>query len=61
MRSGIVYVQKRKAGLLEETDSGFSFTYFPEYRNGDHPLAVSLTLPVREEPYLFFRYFVSLL
>ena len=39
----------RLAGHLEETNDGFAFTYDPVYLpNGE---AVSLTLPVRLEPY----------
>ena len=50
-RRGIVLVQGEKAGLLEETYSGYRFTYYSSYVEKPTPLAVSLTMPVRKEPY----------
>lgn len=38
-------------GQLEELDRGHRFTYDKAYLNSKNPEAVSLTLPVREEPY----------
>lgn len=49
-RTAYVYVCFRLAGILKETDNGYSFSYVPEYLN-DAPFAVSLTLPLREQPY----------
>lgn len=52
MRSCEVYVNKIKAGLLEEKDNGtFLFQYYPEYLNDAKAKAVSLTLPLQAEPY----------
>ena len=51
LRKAIVLVGKRKAGYLKETDSGYSFSYDKEYLSSDNPLAVSLTLPLRESEY----------
>lgn len=49
----LVRVHGRDAGLLKkEAASSYTFVYFPEY---DGP-PVSLTLPVREEPYHFYRF-----
>jgi len=50
MRELRVYYQDRVAGILEETDEGYRFSYAPEWmaEAGD---PVSLTLPVREEPW----------
>jgi serine/threonine-protein kinase HipA len=51
MRKADVFMHGIHAGLLEETTprSTFRFTYGPEY---DGP-PVSLSLPVRPEPYVF--------
>lgn len=46
-RKGRVFVQNVFAGILSETDSGYSFVYDKDYLNGENPLAVSLTLPVQ--------------
>ena len=50
-RKAFVYVCGRYAGLLEETDAGYSFAYDSVYLNSEKALPVSLTIPVREEPY----------
>ena len=54
MRTADVLVHGRPAGRLAEEDSGraYAFTYGPGY---DGP-PVSLTLPVRAEPYRFDRF-----
>jgi serine/threonine-protein kinase HipA len=50
MRKLQVYYQDRLAGLLEETDEGYRFTYLAEWlEEGRSP--VSLTLPLRKEPW----------
>ena len=48
---GIVYLWDKKAGLLERTESGYRFTYYQEYLSEKNAQPVSLTLPLREEPY----------
>ena len=50
-RKATVYVQKMPAGRLEETEDGYRFAYFPEYCDREGAIAVSLTLPLRMEPY----------
>jgi serine/threonine-protein kinase HipA len=63
-RTGYVYVQKQFAGVLQETDSGYSFEYDKEYLYGEHPVAVSLTLPLKEDAYTsatFFPFFDGLI
>ncbi|MDO4265864.1 MAG: HipA N-terminal domain-containing protein [Eubacteriales bacterium] len=50
-RKGYVYVQNKYAGLIEETDEGYRFSYDRAYLAGNEPLAVSLSLPLRDEPY----------
>ena len=50
-RKAFVYVCNQYAGLLEETDAGYSFAYDHNYLSSEKPLPVSLTLPLREAPY----------
>lgn len=50
-RHANVYVRSIKAGMISETDEGYSFRYDPGYLESDHPLAVSLTLPLSDEEY----------
>ena len=50
-RKAFVYVCNEYAGLLEETDAGYSFAYDKNYLACEKPLPVSLTLPLQEHPY----------
>ena len=50
-RKAQVFVSDKYAGLLEETDAGYSFAYDPAYLSASDALPVSLTLPLRDEPY----------
>lgn len=54
MRRAIVRVNREAAGyLVQESPEGtFTFEYLSEYRGSP----VSLTMPVREEPYRFDRF-----
>ena len=63
-RSAKIYVQSRYAGMLYETDEGYSFSYDKEYLRTDKTLAVSLTLPLREESFtsnVLFPFFDGLI
>ena len=63
-RRGLVRVKGIAAGLLEETPSGYLFTYDPVYLASEDAVAVSLTLPLRSEPYIsphLFPFFEGLL
>lgn len=52
MRQCEVYLHGIKVGLLTESDSrDFTFVYDKAYLLGDNCEAVSLTLPLRQEPY----------
>ena len=51
MRKGAVYVQNRFAGMICETEEGYSFTYEDEYLHSLNPLAVSLTMPLSDVEY----------
>lgn len=51
-RTAYVYVRNVFAGTLAETDSGYSFSYDNDYLKSDNAAAVSLTLPLLDEPYI---------
>lgn len=51
-RSAHVLVQGKLAGVLSEYEDGYLFRYLPEYLTSEKPLAVSLTLPLSDKPYL---------
>lgn len=46
-----IFVRNDFAGVLCETDSGYSFSYDSSYLASDGATAVSLTLPLQEEAY----------
>lgn len=54
----------RYAGLLTEDENGFTFAYDTQYLQHDGVEAISLTLPLREEPYtdkVLFPFFDGLI
>lgn len=63
-RRGQVFVHERLAGLLEQTEAGYRFTYDPAYLADPAAPPVSLTLPRRTSPFEaphLFAYFHGLL
>jgi len=50
-RKAYVYVRDTYAGVLRETDSGYTFSYDRAYMLRADATAVSLTLPLREKTY----------
>lgn len=50
-RKAYVYVRTNFAGILSETDSGYRFAYDEDYLRSENASPVSLTLPLRDEPY----------
>lgn len=50
-RAAQVYVRDEFAGVLRETDEGYSFAYDMAYLSSEDSSAVSLTLPLTEKPY----------
>ena len=50
-RSAEVYIRGEYAGILRETDAGYSFVYDVAYLQSDDAVAASLTLPLAEEEY----------
>lgn len=64
MRSGIVRVGGVRAGRIDETPEGFRFRYDADYLARERAIAVSLTLPLRSEPFdspHLFAFFEGLL
>jgi len=51
-RKGNVKLSGQPVGVIEEIDGGTTFTYLPEWVRRPGASPVSLTLPVREEPYV---------
>lgn len=63
-RIGKIYVQKHYAGIVQETDTGYSFQYDKTYLETENAVSVSLTLPLREEAYesnVLFPFFDGLI
>jgi serine/threonine-protein kinase HipA len=50
-RCGIVSLAGRRVGILEETEHGSRFTYDPGWLKEEGALPISLTMPLRSEPY----------
>ncbi|MPR34218.1 HipA N-terminal domain-containing protein [Salmonirosea aquatica] len=62
-RAGTVYYGNMPAGVISEDEEGFTFIYNEEYMDAQHP-PVSLTLPLRNEPYqsrVMFPFFDGLI
>ncbi len=51
-RKGKTFFKNQYAGLIEEIDEGYKFTYHPDYLALPDAWPVSVTMPLREEPYL---------
>ena len=51
-RSGKVFCKDREAGIVWQDENGYGFEYKKDYLQEKDAAPVSLTLPLREEPYL---------
>ncbi len=51
MREAEVHMGGRLAGILEEHDYGYTFTYDETYLKTEGASAISLSLPLQVEPY----------
>ena len=51
MRKAEVLLHDRAAGILEELEHGYRFTYRPDYLAHPQAVPVSLSLPLRPEPF----------
>ncbi len=54
-RKGRVLLKDKPAGIIEETEPGFRFTYDPEFLSSGQTVAV--TLPLQPEPFESDRLF----
>lgn len=64
MRAAIIFVAGKRAGILREEDSGYTFQYDEEYRMKADALPVSLTLPLQETAFhsnVLFPFFDGLI
>lgn len=48
-RKAYVYIRNSYAGVLEETDEGYSFVYDFDYIKSENAVPISLTLPIQNE------------
>ena len=63
-RKGYVYIQNHYAGIIEETEDGYSFSYTSEYLHRPDAVAASITLPLRDDAYeaaILFPFFDGLI
>lgn len=63
-RTAYVYVRNTFAGILKETDAGYSFKYDTDYLQNKKVSVVSLTLPLQTEEYtskILFPFFDGLI
>ena len=63
-RTAYVYVRDTFAGILKETDTGYSFQYDRDYLEKADSTPVSLTLPMQKEEYtsrILFPFFDGLI
>jgi len=51
MRRGKVFYKDELAGIIQEDPNGVTFTYDKDYLKQEKAKPVSLTMPLREEPY----------
>ncbi len=57
MRKADVLLHDQPVGILEELEHGYRFSYRPEYLKNPQAEPVSLSLPLREEPFTDKRLF----
>jgi len=50
-RSGKVFYKNQLAGIVWQDDEGYGFEYDDDYKKNPTASPVSLTMPVRSEPY----------
>ena len=63
-RTAYIYVRNRFAGVLNETDYGYSFLYDADYLVAENATAVSLTFPLQAEEFVsktLFAFFDGLI
>ncbi len=63
-RKADVFLHEKLAGVLAETDAGYSFLYDLDYTNGEEVFSVSQTLPVTKKAFqskVLFSFFDGLI
>ena len=63
-RQADIFVDNSKAGLLEEFESGYRFSYDSTYLSSNGAQPISLTMPLQVEPYestVLFPFFDGLI
>lgn len=64
MKAGRVYYKGVSAGIIREDENGYMFQYDSDYLQRKDAQPISLTLPLREEPYvsqILFPFFDGLI
>lgn len=64
LRSGKVWFKNNLAGVVWQDEDGYGFRYEQDYLKAEGVLPISLTLPLREEPYrskVLFPFFDGLI
>jgi len=64
MRQGQVFYKNELAGMIQETDEGFTFQYDSEYLLNKESKPISLTLPLQKNAYfhkILFPFFDGLI
>ena len=64
MRKAEIKFNEHTAGFLTQDENGFHFFYEISYLNSEHPLPVSLTLPLQEDAFdseVLFPFFDGLI
>lgn len=57
-------MQDKVAGYIIQDENGYTFTYTPEYLNSPGAMAISMTLPLRKDPFrsnVLFPFFDGLI
>ena len=63
-REGFVYIQNHYAGVIAETEDGYTFTYDEAYCESENAQSISLTMPISCKQYastVLFPFFDGLI
>lgn len=64
MKKAVVFLRDIQAGILTEDENGYTFQYDADFLTSDHAEAISLTLPLTNEPFnskVLFPFFDGLI
>lgn len=64
MKQAEIYIHNKLAGMLTEDENGFTFQYNSDYLNDSESEVISLTMPLKSEPYqdkVLFSFFDGLI